>query len=223
MSSEPEAGAQTGGRADAETGDARATDEAAAAGAPEDGAAARATDGSAGAVADPEAGTADPEAGTAADLGDPAGGGPPPSEAERERDAYLDQLQRSRAEFANYKRRTGSELAAARDRGAEGLLGSLLGVLDNVGYLADAIVDDDETPLAKGVRLVYADLFGALEQAGLQPIPGVGSTFDPAVHEALLSEEAAEPVEEPVVVEVLRRGYRFKGRTLRPASVKVAR
>ncbi len=96
-------------------------------------------------------------------------------------------------------------------------------MLDNFGYLVDAIDDDDETQLAKGVRMVHAELFGMLEAAGLEPIPGVGAVFDPLVHEALLSEESDQPLEEPVVTEVLRPGYRFKGRTLRPASVKVAR
>jgi len=213
MSSEFQAGPGSG------PAEAGATDESAGA-APGAGA----TDESAGAAASVDDAARSPEASTGGEPGSgPQPAQPEPSAAERERDSYLDQLQRSRAEFANYKRRTSAELAAARDRGAEELLASLLGVLDNVGYVADAIAHEDETPLAKGVRLVYADLFGALEQAGLEPIPGVGTTFDPEVHEALLSEESPEPVDEPVVTEVLRRGYRFKGRTLRPASVKVVR
>jgi molecular chaperone GrpE len=145
------------------------------------------------------------------------------AEAERLRDEYLDQAQRGRAEYHNLKRRSDEALAAALDRGGERLITQLLGVLDNFGYVMDATAEDDETHLAKGVRMVYADLLGVLEAAGLEPIPGVGSTFDPTVHEALLSEDSPEPVDEPVVTEVLRRGYRFKGRTLRPASVKVAR
>ena len=145
------------------------------------------------------------------------------TEAERLRDEYLDQAQRGRAEYHNLKRRSDEALAAALDRGAERLLADLLGVLDNFGYVLDAIGEDDESQLAKGVRMVHAELFGALETAGLELIPGQGAAFDPTVHEALLSEESEQPLEEPVVTEVLRRGYRFKGRTLRPASVKVAR
>jgi molecular chaperone GrpE len=145
------------------------------------------------------------------------------ADAEQLRDTYLDQAQRSRAEYANLKRRSEEALSAALDRGAERLLGQLLGVLDNFGYVMDATAEDDESQLAKGVRMVHAELFNVLEAAGLEPIPGVGAVFDPLVHEALLSEESEEPLEQPVVTEVLRRGYRFKGRTLRPASVKVAR
>jgi len=144
-------------------------------------------------------------------------------EAERLRDQYLEQAQRGRAEYHNLKRRSDEALAVALDRGAERLLTSLLSVLDNYGYLVDAIGDDDDTQLAKGVRMVHGELFATLESAGLEPIPGVGATFDPQIHEALLSEESDQPLEEPVVAEVLRPGYRFKGRTLRPASVKVTR
>jgi molecular chaperone GrpE len=144
-------------------------------------------------------------------------------EAERLRDDYLDQAQRGRAEYQNLKRRTDEALAAALDRGAERLLSQLFGVLDNFGYVVDAISEDDEAQLAKGVRMVYSELYSALEGAGLQPIPGVGAPFDPEVHEALLSEESPDPLDEPVVIEVLRPGYRFKGRTLRPAAVKVLR
>lgn len=153
-------------------------------------------------------------------------------EAERLRDEYLDQAQRGRAEYLNLKRRSDEALAAAQDRGAERLLGRLLGVLDNFGYVVGALDDVEDAPaagdeslvkLAQGVRMVHRELLGVLESSGMEPVPGAGSPFDPQVHEALLSEEAAEAVEEPVVTEVLRPGYRFKGRTLRPASVKVAR
>ncbi len=143
--------------------------------------------------------------------------------ATAERDEYLDQLQRSRAEFQNLRRRAGEQQARAIDDGARRLLGRLLDVLDNFGYVVDAIEEDDESKLATGVRMVHDELYRTLEAAGLEPIPGVGEPFDPEVHDALLSEEAPEPSEsgEPVVGAVFRGGYRFKGRTLRPASVTV--
>lgn len=151
----------------------------------------------------------------------------PVARAERERDEYLDALRRERAEFENFRKRTAKERIDAQDRGAEQLAGALLGVLDSFGLALDAAAKSSDEQLAKGVELVYAQLFTALEQAGLEDVPGVGAPFDPAVHEALLQVDAAEAlgreVDEPEVVEVLRRGYRFKGRVLRPAAVKVAR
>ncbi len=149
------------------------------------------------------------------------------TEAVRQRDEYLDQAQRNRAEYLNLKRRSEEQLAAALDRGAERLLAQLLGVLDNLGYLVDAAAQEsqtgDETALAKGVSMVSGELFDVLGATGLEAVPGDGAPFDPRVHEALLSEESAEPLDEPVVTEILRRGWQFKGRVLRPASVKVAR
>lgn len=151
----------------------------------------------------------------------------PVARAERERDEYLDALRRERAEFENFRKRTAKERVDAQDRGAEQLASVLLGVLDSFGLALDAAAKSSDEQLAKGVELVYAQLVTALEQAGLEEVPGVGAEFDPSVHEALLQVEAAEAlgreVDEPEVVEVLRRGYRFKGRVLRPAAVKVAR
>lgn len=147
--------------------------------------------------------------------------------AERERDEYLDHLQRSRAEFENYRKRTTRELMEALDRGAEALCADLLGVLDSFGFALEAADRSEDDGLAKGVRLLHEQLVDVLVRAGLEEIPGEGRPFDPTVHEAMLqvdAEEAlGEAVDDPVVVEVLRPGYRFKSRVLRPAQVKVAR
>jgi molecular chaperone GrpE len=145
------------------------------------------------------------------------------AEVEKARDEYLDHLRRERAEFENFRKRSHKERMDALDRGAEQLLANLLPILDNFGFALDAAKASDDEQLAKGVEMVHGQLLDALRQAGLQEVPGIGETFDPIHHEAMLSEDADEPLEEPVVVEVLRTGYRFKGRVLRPASVKVAR
>lgn len=147
--------------------------------------------------------------------------------AERERDEYLDALRRERAEFENFRKRTAKERLDAQARGAEQLAAGLLTVLDSFGLALDAATKSSDEQLAKGVELVYAQFVTTLEQAGLEEVDGVGATFDPSVHEALLQVDAehelGREVDEPEVVEVLRRGYRFKGRVLRPAAVKVAR
>ena len=148
-------------------------------------------------------------------------------DAERAAEEYLDHLRRERAEFENFRKRTTKERMEALDRGAESLIANLLGVLDNFGYTLDAARASEDDQLAKGVEMVHAELIKVLTDAGLEEVPGVGQPFDPAVHEAMLQvdaeEELGEASDEPVVVEVLRAGYRFKGRVLRPASVKVAR
>ena len=170
--------------------------------------------------------TASPDAG--ADEGsDPDGDGDLAAAlaaAERSRDEYLDHLRRERAEFENYRRRATRERMDALDRGAQQLITDLLGVLDNFGFALGAAAERDAPDqLAKGVQMVHGQLLDVLHRAGLEEIDGPGSVFDPNHHEAMLQVEADEPVDEPVVVEVLRPGYRFKGRVLRPASVKVAK
>lgn len=151
----------------------------------------------------------------------------PVARAEQERDEYLDALRRERAEFENFRRRTSKERVDALDRGAELIVTGLLSVLDSFGLALDAAAQSDDEQLAKGVQLVHTQLLSTLEQAGLSQVEGEGATFDPTIHEAMLQVDAAEvlgrEVDDAVVVEVLRPGYRFKGRVLRPASVKVAR
>ena len=146
------------------------------------------------------------------------------AEAQRERDEYLDHLRRERAEFENFRKRATKERMDALDRGAEQVLANLLHVLDTFGFALAAAQDrGPEDNLAKGVEMVYAELVDVLHKAGLEEVEGVGSHFDPTHHEAMMQVEAESPLDEATVVEVLRPGYRFKGRVLRPASVKVAK
>ncbi len=142
--------------------------------------------------------------------------------AERERDEYLDHLRRERADFENFRRRTTRERMDALDRGAQALVANLLGVLDNFGFVLKAAEESTDGQLAKGTHMVHSELMRALREAGLEEVPGVGAPFDPTWHEAMMQVEADGDVEHPTVVEVLRPGYRFKGRVLRPASVSVA-
>jgi molecular chaperone GrpE len=145
------------------------------------------------------------------------------SQLESERDEYLDTLRRVQAEFENYRKRVIKEQTALVDRATEGLVEQLLPVLDSFELAlknADAGGSDDTENVRKGVELVYAELLGVLEKAGLSRIEAEGKPFDPNVHEAVMQEEGDG---EPVVSDVLRTGYTLKGRVLRPAMVKVTR
>jgi molecular chaperone GrpE len=143
------------------------------------------------------------------------------AEVTRQRDTYLDHLRRERAEFENFRRRSQRERMEARDRGAEALIAQLLGVLDNFGYVLEAAKDSDDA-VGKGVRMVHTELREILERAGLEDVPGVDAPFDPNWHDAVMQVEGETTEDgEPKVAQVLRNGYRFKGRVLRPASVAV--
>ena len=141
------------------------------------------------------------------------------AEATRQRDEYLDALQRSQAEFANYRKRMARDQASLVARAAERLVTELLPVLDDLERALEAANEHEEAKLEDGVRLVHRSLESLLEREGLEAIPTEG-TFDPHVHEALLSQPSE--AEEGSVIEVLQKGYRLGDRVLRPARVVVA-
>ncbi len=145
------------------------------------------------------------------------------SQLESERDEYLDTLRRVQAEFENYRKRVIKEQTALVDRATSGLVEQLLPVLDSFELAlknVDTASSEDIESVRKGVELVYAELLGVLEKAGLSRVEADGKPFDPNVHEAVMQEDGDG---EPVVTDVLRTGYTLKGRVLRPAMVKVTR
>jgi molecular chaperone GrpE len=143
------------------------------------------------------------------------------AKTQAERDEYLDTLRRVQADFENYRKRVIREQTALVERATEGLVERLLPVLDSFELaLRNLDADDVDERVRKGVELVFAELLGVLEKTGLSRIEAEGKPFDPNEHEAVLQEGGEA---EPVVTEVMRTGYRFKGRLLRPAMVKVTR
>ncbi len=157
-----------------------------------------------------------------------------------ERDDYLDQLQRQRAEFQNYRKRVEAERSQQISAGVSRLVESLLPVLDG----CDAAAAQGHSEVAA----VGQSLMVALGKAGLERIPAVGEPFDPTQHEAvtieaapdgesagttnnademspgdiaLSSEEGSAGAGVQVVTAELRSGFRFDGRVLRAAMVKV--
>jgi molecular chaperone GrpE len=136
-----------------------------------------------------------------------------------ERDEYLAHLQRTQAEFDNYRKRMLRDQTTHLERATAGLVEQLLPVLDSF-ELALGSGGTDVERLRKGVELVYGELLGALEKAGLERIEALGKPFDPEEHEAVMHVE--DDGGDPGVRDVVRSGYRFKGRVIRPAMVKVA-
>jgi molecular chaperone GrpE len=126
-----------------------------------------------------------------------------------ERDDYLEQLRRVTADFDNYRKRIIKQQTEHLERAAEGLVEKLLAVLDTF---------DLALAHGEGFEQVYATLVGVLEKEGLERIDPLDQPFDPNEADAVAHEEAEEG---PVVADVLRPGYRWKGRVLRPAMVKV--
>jgi molecular chaperone GrpE len=141
-------------------------------------------------------------------------------DAIRERDEYLDALQRLKAEFDNYRKRAAREQGELFARAAERLVKELLPVLDDLERALDFAEEHEEAKLEDGVRLVHRALDEALRKEGLTEIETDGM-FDPHVHEALLS-QPDDDVESGAILSVLQKGYRLGDKVLRPARVIVA-
>ena len=154
--------------------------------------------------------------------GDEAAGGPAAELAlcAAERDAFRDQLLRSRAEFDNYRKRIAREYEQNRIGAAQGIISELLPVLDNLERALQH-ADGGQGGLADGVRMIVKQFYDVLSARGLEAIPALGLQFDPNVHEALsyLPSEGHQPGE--VMIEY-EKGYKLGGQVLRPGRVVVS-
>jgi molecular chaperone GrpE len=143
----------------------------------------------------------------------------PLADALRERDEYLDALQRLKAEFDNYRKRTARDQQQLAGHAHERLVKELLPVLDDLERALAAAEDHEEAQLEEGVRLVHRSLVDALRREGVSEIETDGQ-FDPHVHEALLSQPDDEK-ESGDILDVMQKGYRIGDRVVRPARVIV--
>jgi molecular chaperone GrpE len=98
----------------------------------------------------------------------------------------------------------------------------LLEVMDELELSLQAS-GDDQSPLAKGVRLIRDGILKKIQALGIERVDVIDRAFDPNVAEAADTEVTTEPTEDQKVVAVVRPGYRLKDRIIRPARVKVAR
>jgi molecular chaperone GrpE len=137
----------------------------------------------------------------------------------KERDDYLDSLQRLKAEFDNYRKRVARDQRELAVRAHERLVKELVPVLDDLERALEAASEHQEGKLEDGVRLVHRSLADALAKEGLTEIETSGS-FDPHTQEALLSQPS--DAEEGTVIQVLQKGYSLGDRVLRPARVIIS-
>ena len=139
--------------------------------------------------------------------------------AEKERDEYLDALQRLKAEFDNYRKRVARDQHELAARAHERLVRELVPVLDDLERALEFATAHEEAQLEDGVRLVHRALADALAKEGLAEIATDGK-FDPHTQEALLSQPSE--AEEGTVIQVLQKGYLLGERVLRPARVVIS-
>ena len=166
----------------------------------------------------------------------------------RQRDEYLDMVRRVQADFENYKKRMIRQQSDQLDRATENLVAKLLPALDAFALTRAHLLDESSaSPEVKALLQAAGLVDDALAKEGLERIDDPGAPFDPTVHDAVEHAPAADPGPAssgpppagaataaaatasatpaapggPVVADVLRPGYRWKGRVIRPAMVRV--
>ena len=158
---------------------------------------------------------------------------PPPSTEQIEElksraakaDENWERLLRTTADFDNFKKRAAREKIESAQYATFSLLQKVLPVLDNFEMALAAALNAEGNKLASfqsGVVMIQQQLKSVLLESGLEEIDAAGKPFDPNFHEAVSEQESAD-VAEGHVLQQLRKGYKFKDRLLRPATVIVAK
>ncbi len=140
-----------------------------------------------------------------------------------ERDTYLDQLLRTKAEFMNYQKRMVKESESTSQFAVQSLILDFLPELDNFDRalkLADSSKDIDK--FVDGFKLIEEQLFKVLGKYGVESIETVGKPFDPNLHEAVMEEENNE-MPHHTIIDEFQRGFLLKERVIRPSKVKVSK
>jgi molecular chaperone GrpE len=140
-----------------------------------------------------------------------------------ERDTYLDQLLRTKAEFMNYQKRMAKESESTSQFAVQSLILDFLPELDNFDRalkLADSSKDIDK--FVEGIKLIEEQLFKVLGKYGVDPIETDGKPFDPNLHEAVMEEENNE-MPHHTIIDEFQRGFLLKERVIRPSKVKVSK
>ncbi|MEX0932162.1 MAG: nucleotide exchange factor GrpE [Candidatus Saccharimonadales bacterium] len=148
-------------------------------------------------------------------------------ELQQQADDLVADLQRARADYTNFRRRSEEEKGQIKQIVKEEVVSGLLPVIDDLkrtlGHIPKELKDNE---WAKGVAQTAKQADSALKNMGVEAIPGEGEEFNPELHEAInfedgdLSTGAGQEAIE-IVSEELRAGYRLDGKVIRPSMVKV--
>jgi molecular chaperone GrpE len=145
-----------------------------------------------------------------------------PEEGAKRAEEYLKDLQYLKAEFENYKRRSEKDKREFADFILRCFVGELLPFKDNLEVaITHAKTNEKSEGLLKGVDLTVKQIEELFRKEGFEEIKAEGIHFDPFRHE-IISKEVTTTHPENTVIEVIRKGYIFRGKVIRPAMVKIA-
>ncbi len=127
---------------------------------------------------------------------------------------------RIQAEMINFKRRQEESLATYKKYANESILKELLLIKDNFER-GLSLENEENKEIFKGFRMIYQNIDKILEENQVTEINAIDVEFDPAVHQAVMTEHK-DGVQAGMVIDCLQKGYKYKDRVLRPAMVKVS-
>ncbi len=142
------------------------------------------------------------------------------AEEKEKAEKYLANWKRSQADLENYMKRAELEKSEIVEFANRMLILDLLPILDDFEIALAALPNElDKQNWTEGIKLIYNKIKTILEAQGLAEIRAKGEYFDPYLHEAVGQMEG----EEGVVIEEIRKGYKFKNKLLRPSMVMVGK
>jgi len=136
---------------------------------------------------------------------------------------YQDKLLRAHAEFENARKRMEKDKADYAKFANESFMLDFLPIVDNLEIAEKHIKEaKDFKAVREGVDMIQIQIQQFLKDIGIERIKTAGQKFDPNLHEAIETEESKDK-EDGLIVAELKPGYKFNGRLLRPASVKIVK
>ncbi len=145
-------------------------------------------------------------------------------EVAQEEESLNTKMLRLQADFLNYKARTDKEKTATYRNAVTDVITDVLPIIDNLERALSAENSDNEEVknLKNGVKMIYDQLYNALQKRGLKEIEALDTKFDPNIHSGIAF-EVTEDKEEDTVVEVFQKGYMVNEKVIRPSMVKIAK
>lgn len=139
----------------------------------------------------------------------------------KEAEEYVGLLQRTLAEFDNYKKRTVKEKEALYSNAVIDIMTNILPVIDNLEKALDSTAEAQQEKIVEGVQMILRQFKDALKNLGVSEIEAIGCSFNPELHEAVMHIQD-ESLGQNEVIEVFRKGYICGDKVIRASMVKVA-
>ena len=140
---------------------------------------------------------------------------------EAELEEWKNSYTRKLAEFQNFTKRKENEVAEMKKYASEGIIVKLLDNIDNLERAVDASKESQNfDSLIEGVNMILNNLKNLLTEEGVEEIEAAGKEYDPYEHKAMITENKEE-LDDNMVVQVFQKGYKMKGKVVRPAMVTV--